>query len=183
MQGLPVAAIPDMAPVEDILHKNGRYVAEFKRKYLSPDATYVNSGVLLLDISKLAQKDIEKISIKFPLTYPDQDLLNVLFDRQIKILPLKYNFGPGVTVSAKFDKQEAKAAFFNPSIVHYYTMKAHLSDINDSHCATFWNICRRLKFSKKDFLSLEQKSVTTKTIIPFVHVKNDQIRFFGFRIS
>ena len=71
---------------------------EKKRLSLPDNYIYVNSGVLLINLKDLRKKyTIEEITNfiknkKDILKYPDQDVLNLLYCNEIKIIPNRYNF-------------------------------------------------------------------------------------------
>ena len=81
-----LGGVRDMAPVNDKYHPQGIYVKNFSEKYLN-DGPYINSGVLLINLRKMAEYENLLFETKVPLYYPDQDLLNAAFAGKIKILP------------------------------------------------------------------------------------------------
>lgn len=86
---------------------------------------YINSGVLLINLKKFREQDIEnKIFKKLREennNYSDQDVLNDICQKQILYLPLKYNL-----MLTRDDKRayptrqdEYKNALITPYILHY----------------------------------------------------------------
>jgi lipopolysaccharide biosynthesis glycosyltransferase len=181
LQKYPIAGVLDMAPVESLQNSNGKHVREFKKKYMK-GKIYINSGVLLMDMKKMAQFHDIFAAVRIPLVYPDQDLLNVVFDRNIKLLPLKYNFAP-VEISIKFDRAEAKEAKENPAIIHYYTAKPYLCEnAGEKAYIAFFNAIAELGITVKELINNEQRYSSTKTGIPFARLCNNKLKFFGITV-
>lgn len=71
---------------------------EQERLGLDKEYQYVNSGVLLINVRKLREKyDINTLlsfieNNKSKLVYPDQDILNLFFYKEIKLISNKYNY-------------------------------------------------------------------------------------------
>ena len=89
-----------MAGVEDNAIKT--LLSEHKRKIGYEDQErYINSGVLLMDLERLRDvfkpKEMYRIleEKRKILEYPDQDVINLLFRGQIKVLERKYNYNTG----------------------------------------------------------------------------------------
>ncbi len=125
------------------------------------DHTYVNSGVLLMDLNRWRTEDIGERCIKhaegYPKGYPfhDQDAINVIISKNIGLLNFKYN-----VVIAKMHEdysklylhkkmwQELSDARKNPVILHYVSavkpwhkeyldpIKSHFFDAKNS---SFWS--------------------------------------------
>ena len=77
---------------EDVMHKSYYKNLGLKR--------YVNSGVLYFNCNELSKFNMED-SIKeitsnkdIKLTFPDQDLINIMFNEKIEIMPTRYNMSP-----------------------------------------------------------------------------------------
>jgi lipopolysaccharide biosynthesis glycosyltransferase len=88
---------------------------------LPPEADYVNSGVLLMDVERLRETvSTSEILGQIPryrqhLKLPDQDLLNVLFrDVILHIDPQRYNYCPSLSGSWM---REFRPGY--PAIVHF----------------------------------------------------------------
>ena len=102
---------------------------------------YYNSGVLYFNTKLWANdnyeekiiKHIEENKVKY--NFPDQDILNLTFNKEIALLPLKYNINPDIFIYKRikgkiyFDKkersisyEEAKDARMDPKILHSYAL-------------------------------------------------------------
>ena len=99
---------------------------------------YFNSGVLLLNLSKLRKIDLLKDSMSYlgknrkRIIYQDQDILNGLFNTQYKDLPVKWNVQSGVYYYFYADKKHSQlkprelTALMNPAIVHFTLTNCYL---------------------------------------------------------
>jgi len=102
------------------------YAQEMKLKLqMSPEATFFNAGVLMLNIPKWIADDLVGKIIDFAATHPqliayaDQDSINAVIDIKAKILPLRYNIQfsllDRLSQFTAAERQEAQ----QPCIVHY----------------------------------------------------------------
>ena len=120
-----LAAVRDLAPVTDKYNPAGVRVRKFSEEYLN-NGPYVNSGVLLMNLKKMAEYENLLFKTKVPLYYPDQDLLNAAFVGKIKILPLKYNLAPGLRIPTVFTPGEVQEAMWGGHVViHCYSVKPY----------------------------------------------------------
>ncbi len=88
---------------------------------------YINSGVLVMNLSSIRKNDIESrfislISKNFSIT--DQDIINTACYGHIRLLPPKYNmiFTAGLTkekLTSVFNKEMVEEAMLHPVIIHY----------------------------------------------------------------
>lgn len=118
----PLAAVKDM----DSLNEN-------KRLNLSPSAIYINAGVMLINLDYWRKNDcISKclaiISEKEnELLAHDQDIVNILFENKIKLLPLSYNLQNGFlynkNIYRRTDEEIAEIIKYkdDPIILHFST--------------------------------------------------------------
>jgi lipopolysaccharide biosynthesis glycosyltransferase len=58
---------------------------------------YFNAGVMLLNLKLMRKSNVSKALLNIgksanKLTYQDQDCLNIMFDKKVKLLPIIYNF-------------------------------------------------------------------------------------------
>lgn len=118
---------PLAAVLEDFY--KGNYTALKEKVY--PDYVgndvYFNAGVLLLDVRKLVQNKYSQkmidltIKLQDKLCCADQDVLNILFENNFKILDYKYNFMPDLFPLLKEKHPEIKKV--NPLLIHYVVQK------------------------------------------------------------
>ena len=105
-----LAAVPDLANMNK---KEWIYKLPIPEK-----ALYFNSGVMILNLKKWREDNIEnqifENSIKYGklLTFPDQDLLNITLIPQVKYLDMRYNFTTELNyMDAKTKQYLAEKAF------------------------------------------------------------------------
>ena len=90
---------------------------------------YFNSGILLMDIGKMRSNEatfklIKKtIELKDNIKYLDQDVLNLFFAGDSKILPTRFGVVSSVfrknVSSSSIPKAEIDRAIYNPIVVHF----------------------------------------------------------------
>lgn len=177
-----IGGVRDMAPVNDKYHPQGIYVKDFSEKFLN-NGPYINSGVLLINLKKMAEYENLLFETKIPLYYPDQDLLNAAFVGKIKILPLKYNLAPGLPVPTFFTPNEAHEAMFGGHvIIHCYSVKPY--DYNrapDQLYELFSKHANNIGMNPKDFLEWDQKYAQQRikdTFIPGIKIQSNNTIVF-----
>lgn len=182
-----LGAVRDLAAVNDPYHREGIYVKKFAEKYLK-NGPYHNSGVLLLNMKKIAENENLLFETKVPLVYPDQDLLNAAFCGKIKTLPLKYNLAPGILVPTIFPPEEAKEALYGGHvIVHCYSVKPYLKQIApDAIYKMFSDHAHAIGMKPEKFVEYDKKYTRhkrRKTCVPHVVIQDKDILLFGIRIK
>lgn len=125
MGGCPVAAVPDLG-----IMASARLVAQKEKLVGIPKGSdYFNSGVLLLDLDRWRKNNFAKKVIELASNnkYPnhDQDVLNLFFLEQWKVIPQKWNVIPPIfnlflkVLKNKKYREMAITAKKNPAIFHY----------------------------------------------------------------
>ena len=120
-----------------------------KRLDLAKNYRYVNTGVILVNLKKWREENIEdklfENVIKYAnlLQFPDQDILNITLQDKVKNISHIYNAMP---VQNYLVEKEKKEAFDNPVIIHWAGfMKPWIySDANYSEY--FWKYARMTPF-------------------------------------
>ena len=122
LEGHPVAGAPDDAGFH-----------QARRLQLSANHRYFNAGVMVFDIARFRQMDIQDAVLsayrkKGPaIVSQDQDLLNILFENDTKVLPLSWNAGTRIyranPLEPSYSEDEAYEAARAPSIVHFTDAK------------------------------------------------------------
>lgn len=107
----------------------GNYTALKEKVY--PDYSgkdiYFNAGVLLLDVQKFIQNKYSRklvdltIKLQDKLCCPDQDVLNILFEKNFKVLDYKYNFMPDLFPLLQEKHPEIQKV--KPLLIHYVVQK------------------------------------------------------------
>lgn len=112
--------------VKKALNKLNQY-----RLGMEKESTYINSGVLLMNLDALREEqDIEEVTKfvkkkKYFLTLPDQDILTALYGEKIGILDtMKYNLSDRMiaiyNAELNHEKVDEKWVRENAVILHYY---------------------------------------------------------------
>ena len=128
MQGATIGAVNDC--------RNWRYLRHLG---LSANATYINSGVLLIDLMKFRNGDWQEkfragmLRYDGLLSFPDNDLICMLMQDDLVILPPEFNMISPVRAcnyeevqqlrhpSVYYSRDEYESAKANPAIIHYTT--------------------------------------------------------------
>jgi len=182
-----LGAVRDLAPVNDKYSTPGIFVKNFSDKYLN-GGEYYNSGVLLLNIKKMAEYEHLLLNTNIPLYYPDQDLINAAFVDKIKSLPLKYNLAPGLPIPKIFPADQAKEALYGGHvIIHCYSVKPYDYDrAPDQLYDMFSKHAKAIGMDPKTFKAYDEKWAKKrfkKTFISHVKTQNNTIVFCGMKIK
>jgi len=177
-----LGGVRDMAPVNDKYHPQGILIRNFSEKYLN-NGPYINSGVLLINLKKIAEYENLLFETKVPLYYPDQDLLNAAFAGKIKILPLKYNLAPGIPVPTIFKPDEVHEAMLGGHvIIHCYSVKPFdYEHAPEQLYKIFSEHATNIGMDPKMFLEQEKQHEAKRikdTFIPNVKIQNNMILFY-----
>lgn len=183
-----LAAVRDMAPLNLYPEMpDVKVVRAFKEKYQKHDL-YINSGVLLMNMQRIRESETRMTSVDIPLKYPDQDIINYVFDGKMLELPLKYNCIPFVHIDPKFSESEQNMQTDEIVIGHFYAGKPYVYDLTPRPAFAMYSAAARAVGMYPDqFVADDRrrfaKKYTTKTVIPFLRIdKNGRVRFFGIRL-
>lgn len=86
-----------LAGVANDSGNNSRFAGYRKQLGFPENADYINSGVLLMNLGKLRQIDFERNCFALThklgktLAWPDQDVINLLSQGHIRLLPMRWN--------------------------------------------------------------------------------------------
>lgn len=123
----------------------------YKRLQLQQDSVYFNSGVILFDLNKVREnwsKDIFQewiTNIQVRLEYPDQDILNLMFEKEIWICSDKWNYQIKSWTEIK-EEDLRKAA-----IIHYVGPYKPWSYKYENKAKWIWWDFYRMCFGKREF--------------------------------
>ena len=89
--------------------------------------TYINAGVLSMNLKKIREDNMEKKLQYYIGTFPeslDQHIMNMVYYRKIKLLPPKWNLTMGMVntwedVDFFYSPKESIEVIHNPAIVHF----------------------------------------------------------------
>lgn len=118
-----------------------------------PRKSYFNAGVLLFNLAKIKKQDYEnllRIGLKKQLPFQDQDLLNLIFQDDVKLTNLRYNFQNGVTIYnpeylnhiSPLDCEEYLSALEKPAIIHFTGSIKPWHDPSQQLAFYFWKNAR-----------------------------------------
>ena len=129
---------------------------------LTNPTNYINAGVTLWNLKLIRENKLENTLLEmaehnFPCM--DQDVLNIVFQEKIKILPFKYNlmtkYFPfdltNPTYSFEDFKQvygefEINEALSNPVIIHYADKIKPWNNVNSPLANEWWSYAKKSKF-------------------------------------
>ncbi len=116
------------------------------RLKLNPEHKYFNAGVLLFDVQKWLKDDILSSVLKLEnscrdsLKYADQDILNIIFNNNLKLISENYNF------MSQFEKDNKKI------ILRHFNTNIKPWDLNPKkrhalkNVKIFWKYAKKTKF-------------------------------------
>lgn len=140
LENYPLGAI-----LEDFYPQNSIYLKKIYPKY-NGGTNYFNSGVLVVELDYFKKNNITNIlvnktnELKDVLNCPDQDVLNIIFENNFKILDYKFNFMP--FHQKHFMKNEKVE---NPIIIHYTAEKPWKNSETEGG-DDFWEIAKLSPF-------------------------------------
>lgn len=119
---------------------------------------YVNTGVMLLNLTEVRKCYTEEFIIKYTSTHKfriqEQDILNVLFEGKWKYLDTKWNFflkmNDWVATCLQFAPEKSlkayKQAEENPYIIHYANQPKPWDNPGVIQSKEFWAVARQTQF-------------------------------------
>lgn len=158
---------PVGAVLEDFYPVNYTYLKSIYPNFKG-GSNYFNAGVLLMKLdyfrkNNMTQKFVDKtVEMKDILSCPDQDIFNIFFENNFKILDYKFNvMYDHEEFISKLGKQDAINALANPVVLHY-TGDKPWKDIRAKKSIDFWEIAKITPFFeeiKKCFFSGKYSSL------------------------
>lgn len=161
LSGVPLAAILDSSAHDRSYYERLEYPYSYG---------YFNSGVMLINLDFWREHAVTKLfedsinQIKTRLTYHDQDILNLAFYDNKKLINLKYNFTSGylrtgVKLHELINNKDFYEAVSNPAIIHYTGGKPWVRWYNrtDIHpyASTFYKYQQKTKW--KDWPTVDRR--------------------------
>lgn len=170
--GFPISAVVDASSkiwFLDFFKKRTEYMQNIlKMKDLS---NYFNSGVLMFNMDNINLSEYSKLLGKWndtsDLMYPDQDILNAVFENNTNFLHYRWNTCTGSIICIEnfenlCDSEEYLREYLegidNPSIVHYTGIKPWTSNLY-IFFNLFWKYARKTPFYEDILYAMIQKSV------------------------
>ncbi|MBR3675745.1 MAG: Stealth CR1 domain-containing protein [Alphaproteobacteria bacterium] len=196
-----MAAIDNVSTILYREHKRKDYMLNVLRLH-NPE-NYFNSGLLLFNIPQIEPEDykrkfLEALKIE-KLAYPDQDILNVIFEDNVKYLPRQWNYLYGdCAYNPSFEnlipadyRSEFIKARLNPFIIHYTSPRKPWNFPTAEHAEVFWKYARKTIFYEEILFSNIKSNVSNVSNVHNVYqtvyngfknnwyVNKDIIRFLG----
>jgi len=158
---------------------------------------YFNSGVLLFNISEInldnyKQRFLKAINLE-TLYYPDQDMLNLIFNNRVKLVDWKWNLQYHIPIYhfkdiINMNKKEYEKylnAFENPIIVHYTSPLKPWADSTQELSELFWIYARKTFYYEEILAYMNKYSVidTLKSLVLYIKLlDNRKIVLWGASI-
>jgi lipopolysaccharide biosynthesis glycosyltransferase len=122
---------------------------------LSKKHKYFNAGILLLNVKSFREKgilrEIVSMTLEVKPKYQDQDIFNLYFENNYKILDSKYNVSYWMwKYNQEEPLKEITDSIQKPFIVHYSTFKPW-KDLDVIKGNYFWKYARMTPFYEKIF--------------------------------
>ena len=136
-----IAAVPDQAPLDTFSWTHKLNLPENYR--------YVNTGVILVNLKKWREDNIESklfenvFKYSDVLMFPDQDTLNITLNSKVKYLSHKYNAMP---VQNYVIQEEQKEAFNTPVIIHWAGFMKPWIYVDANYSDYFWKYAKMTDF-------------------------------------
>lgn len=190
-----IMAVCDTTSPELYLSKNFSRREHIKKVLgLEDETKYFNSGVLLFNISLIDiqqyTKRILKSSQITTLLYPDQDILNILFEKRVKLISGEWNYGSNVLVCNKnylseissIEREMFQKSRNNPKIIHFISPIKPWNSTGEEFYETFWFYARKTPFYEEILYAMNQSQIdkTTRETTLFSRLQRDKkIVFWG----
>ena len=146
-----LAAVP-----ENFYRKNGEYVKENIKPEFKNTINYFNAGVMLLNIKQFVENNYSDELIQMTielfdkLSCPDQDIFNILFENNHKLIDYKFNYMPDFYEAyKKIIDSENVDKLDNNAIVYHYTCGKPWKIKNIRKSGLFWNIANKTQFKDR----------------------------------
>ena len=164
MENHPIAAM------EESRHYTPTIVRRLRKIWPTYAGQYFNSGVLLLDIQKLIAMNFTNqaiqmtLSMKHVLEFPDQDILNILFENNVKSLDCFFNLFASMIPVLKQNHQEIPLS--EPTIIHYAAGKPWKE--NSPFQEDFEDVLKTSVFYKRIIAKYRSKKISKFYLFGFI---------------
>lgn len=170
LEGKALAAVP-----ENFYKLNGEYVKEHIISDFENTENYFNAGVMLLNNKQFVENNYSTklinmtIELFDKLSCPDQDVYNIMFEHNHKLIDYKFNYMPGhydyyKTIMPLKELNNIK----DNAIIYHYTCGKPWKNKRENQSNLFWRILSKTKFEKqvkethKDDLKASKLSIFSK---------------------
>ena len=177
LDGEMIAAVEDVSIPYLVLNHDKKRVRYMQKIGIREIRSYFNSGLIVfsnkdIDI-KWYLKRLKKMMFDGNYLYPDQDILNVIFQDIAKILPFRYNYQ--VMFGTDYEKllseaegedryREYKEASDNPVIIHYIGSDKPWTYKQREKSDIFWYYAERTSFFDEIVDNYKVKGLSLKSL-------------------
>ncbi len=182
-----IMAVIDL--VNPLINIDNSFKTHIKTLKFNKPENYFNSGVIMFNIQKIDTKNYIKnfknILQNTKLLYPDQDILNIMFQDKTKLIHPKYNYQYGIKIIyPKYEsmifgkyKNEFLEAKTSPSIIHYTTQRKPWKYPKEELADIFWHYARKCPFYEEiifeNFINENTlKNLENKFLIYYTYYKS-----------
>ena len=149
----------DDYPLAAVLEDFYEYNAQYLKKEIYPEynggTRYFNAGVLVMNIQKFIQhRYAEKLidmTIKYmdKLSTADQDIFNIVFENNFKVLDYKYNFMPDYYDKLAAYRPEIANTIKDDAYILHYTWYKPWKSNKTAAFSDFWQIAEKTLFADR----------------------------------
>lgn len=171
LENYPLGAV-----LEDFYGQNALTLKEKIYPKFASGKKYFNAGVLVLNLeyfrqNNMTQKLVDKtIELSDVLACPDQDIFNIFFENNYKVLDYKFNFMPDHFEMLKdLYPQRADNIKKNAVLIHYTARKPWRFFSNAMN--EFWLVAKNTAFLDKLIKDFDFKFLQLKAMILFLPAK------------
>lgn len=147
LDGYPLAAV-----LEDFYEYNAKYLKTNIYPEYSGGTNYFNAGVLIMDVQKFIQNNYNNMLIDKTIEYmdklstADQDVFNIVFENNFKILDYKFNFMPDYYNELRKLYPDRSDLIKNNAYILHYTWYKPWKSNKTAAFNDFWDIAERTFF-------------------------------------
>lgn len=161
--------------------------------HLENENLYFNSGVLLFNLEKINIEEYkDKLLQAFQveeLLFPDQDILNKIFQNNVKFLSRKWNFNSSPYVNDNFYehikgayKEDFLYAKKQPSLIHFTSKYKPWNHNKNPNYESFWKYARKTPFYEEILYARNLATIVKSAKFMDLYLKirkNDKIVLWG----
>lgn len=191
-----ILAVRDtIAPLLEYIKYKKRQIYMKKILNLNNPYNYFNSGMIMFNIKEI---EIENYLSNFlflfkdeRLLYPDQDILNKIFENKIKFIHSKWNYLYGEMawnknfvnlISGEYKKEFIEGMNY-PSIIHFTSPKKPWNCPSADYAEIFWKYARKSPFYEEIIYSnMKSQIISRTTINNAIHRKSIYLNYLRCKI-
>lgn len=170
-----LAVIDTVSPVVDLFKE--RYEHLKNELQLSNPQNYFNSGIIMFNIEQIDlqnyMENLHRVLEVKTLLFPDQDILNMIFEGKVKLVSCRWNYQYGVTIFNKnyeniiygdYKKDFLQARKY-PVIIHYTSSRKPWHSPKEEWADRFWFYARKSPFYEEILYNhIKSRSIKEDTL-------------------